>query len=107
MTARASGLVIWAWVTSTRCCVICPDTKGRHIWPGLATYRAASGAKGWTPEEIAEQIRLTRKSASPGTVHFSAKPILRNSGGVADVIQKLYGRPARVPATPWLEGKGR
>jgi len=84
------------------------NTKGRHLWPGLATYRAAAGAKGWSAGEIAEQIRLTREAGrAPGAIHFSAKPILENRGGIADELKKLYAEPARVPDSPWLDEKRR
>jgi uncharacterized lipoprotein YddW (UPF0748 family) len=84
------------------------NTKGRHLWPGLATYRAASEAKGWSTGEIAEQIRLIREAGgAPGAIHFSAKPILENRGGIADELKKVYAAPARVPDSPWLDEKRR
>jgi uncharacterized lipoprotein YddW (UPF0748 family) len=84
------------------------NTKGRHLWPGLATYRAAAEMKGWSADEIADQIRLTREaSGAPGAIHFSAKPILENRGGIADVLKKVYAEPARVPNSPWLDEKRR
>jgi uncharacterized lipoprotein YddW (UPF0748 family) len=79
------------------------NTRGRHVWPGLATYRAANSHKGWTAGEVAEQIRITREGESPGTIHFSARSILRNTNGVADVLKRVYAKPAQVPEMPWLE----
>jgi hypothetical protein len=73
----------------------------------VATYRAANDHKGWTVGEVADQIRITREGESPGTIHFSARSILRNTNGVADVLKRVYARPAKVPEMPWLARKGR
>jgi uncharacterized lipoprotein YddW (UPF0748 family) len=79
------------------------NTQKRHLWPGNASYRAAAAEKGWTVEELAEQIRVTRaQTGASGNIHFSMKPLLHNQGGVADVLAKVYDAPALVPASPWL-----
>jgi uncharacterized lipoprotein YddW (UPF0748 family) len=83
------------------------NTRGRHVWPGVATYRAANDHKGWTVGEVADQIRITREGDAPGAIHFSAKPILRNTNGVADALERVYAKPAKVPEMPWLEKKRR
>ncbi len=83
------------------------NTKNRHLWPGLYTSRVTGQEKGWPSKEIADQIAITRKQKSTdGTVHFSMKALVRNSGGVADELKKTYEEPALVPETPWLaQGK--
>jgi uncharacterized lipoprotein YddW (UPF0748 family) len=80
------------------------NPKGRHLWPGLYTSRVGQKAKGWPATEIADQIGRIRKQGAGGAVHFSMKALLRNSGGVADELRKVYAEPALVPASPWLTG---
>jgi uncharacterized lipoprotein YddW (UPF0748 family) len=83
------------------------NRRRRHLWPGLIPARVSGTARGWPAGEIVEQIKLTRKrKGATGTVHFSARAILRNSGGVADALARVYAEPALVPASPWL-GKDR
>ena len=54
-------------------------------------------------EEITDQIEVTRNQpGAGGNVHFSAKPILRNAGGLQEAFAKVYPEPALVPASPWL-----
>lgn len=79
------------------------NPKGRHLWPGNIPSRVTGEAKGWPATEIADQIAATRKQpGASGNIHFSAKPILANRGGLADVFEKVYDEPALVPASPWL-----
>ena len=82
------------------------NPKGRHLWPGLYTGRAGRKAKGWPATEIADQIGLIRKQGAGGAVHFSMKALMRNSGGVADELRKVYAEPALVPASGWLPADG-
>jgi uncharacterized lipoprotein YddW (UPF0748 family) len=79
------------------------NTQGRHLWPGNIPSRVSEREKGWPATEIRDQIVLTRKQkGAGGNVHFSMKALLRNRGGVADELAKLYREPALVPASPWL-----
>ena len=98
--AQVTPLLGWARATSGY-----EEERMTQLQQGLATYRAANGHKGWTMGEVADQIRITREGPAPGAIHFSAKPILRNTNGVADVIRQVYARPAAVPEMPWLERK--
>ncbi|MBA4064385.1 MAG: hypothetical protein C0501_11860 [Isosphaera sp.] len=81
------------------------NTKGRHLWPGLYTSRVTGAEKGWPAKEVADQVELTRKAKAGGAVHFSAKALVRNTGGVADELRAAYAEPALVPESPWLAGK--
>ena len=75
----------------------------RHLWVGNYTSRVMTeGAKGWPASEVVEQIKVTREQGAGGNVHFSMKSLLRNAGGVADELAKVYVEPALVPASPWL-----
>lgn len=79
------------------------NTKKRHLWPGLYTSRVTGAAKGWEPKEVADQIGVTRKRKdTAGAVHFSAKALVKNTGGIADELKKVYTEPALVPASAWL-----
>ena len=69
---------------------------GRPIWPGIATERV--GAKR-PAKEIGNQIELTRRGdPNPGHIHWSMKSLMRNQGGVADMLKReTYRATATVP----------
>jgi uncharacterized lipoprotein YddW (UPF0748 family) len=78
------------------------NTRGRHLWPGNIPSRVTGLEKGWPAEEIAEQVRVTRRTAgASGNIHFSMKPLLHNMGGVADALKSVYSEGALPPAMPW------
>lgn len=84
------------------------NVHGRHIWPGNFTSRVGGGGQNsWIAREVLEQIRLTREQeGATGNVHFSAKVLVQNREGMADLLrQGAYAAPAVVPASPWLDGK--
>jgi uncharacterized lipoprotein YddW (UPF0748 family) len=79
---------------------------GRHLWPGNFTSRVADGsATAWSAEEVVNQVRATRaQPGAGGNVHFSMKPLMQNRDGIVDrLTASVYGEPALVPATPWLD----
>jgi uncharacterized lipoprotein YddW (UPF0748 family) len=74
--------------------------RGTRVWPGLYTERTGDGSKkGYSRDEIANQIEATRRSGvTDGAIHFSAKCIMRNQGGIADTLARgPYAKPAAVP----------
>lgn len=79
------------------------NSKGRHLWPG---NNAAKVGADWKVDEIVNQIRLTRKQlGATGNTLWNASS-LRNTNGLADALTRsLYGQPALVPASPWLDGQ--
>ena len=81
------------------------NTRGRHVWPGLATYRAGSGASnGFALTEIAEQVRLVRqRSAPPGHIMYNGTTTLKRPEFVA-TITPLFATKAIPPAYPWMDG---
>ena len=82
------------------------NTKGRHVWPGLAAYRVADGtASAFSTTELPDQIRLTRtRSAGTGHLLYNTTSTLKKSGGaVVASIATLYAAGALVPAVPWLD----
>jgi uncharacterized lipoprotein YddW (UPF0748 family) len=82
------------------------NTLGRHIWPGLYTSRIgiAPPAKDYPPQEIIDQIAVTRsRPTAGGHVHFSMVALMENRKGISDQLRTIsYATPALVPATPWL-----
>ena len=98
------------------------NVLGRHLWPGHNTSRAAGTA--WPPDELLEQVRLTRLAGAGGDVHFSMRalmpvtatrrdsvlvgvatppPAQANAAALADRLHaQLYAEPALIPASPWL-----
>jgi len=78
------------------------NTKNRQLWPGNYTSRVTGKDKGWHASEVVEQIKATRKqTGAAGNVHFSMKPLLHNTGGIADALRSVYAESALAPAIPW------
>jgi uncharacterized lipoprotein YddW (UPF0748 family) len=80
------------------------NVKGRHVWPGLATYRAAASSNGFNRDEIARQVQLIRqRPAPPGHIMFNTTTTLKRDNGVLETLRPLYQQPALVPPFPWLD----
>ncbi len=72
---------------------------GKPIWPGIATERV--GAKR-PAGEMARQIQLTRQgdlsNNAPGHIHWNMNALMKNQGGVNDVLQRqVYQDRAEPP----------
>ena len=82
------------------------NTRGRNVWPGLATYKVSDGtASAFSTSEIPAQIELTRERTQ-GTGHllYNGTTTLKSRGGaLAASIKPLYPRPALIPGSPWLD----
>ena len=78
----------------------------RPVWPGIATERIG-GADGRGASEITSQIDLSRKIGKNwnGHIHWSAKSLVRNQGGIATKLAATYTQPAAVPPMPWVSSK--
>jgi len=77
----------------------------RPVWPGIATSRInSSDDPGRPASEITNQIDLTRKIGKNwnGHIHWSAKSLVRNQGGIATRLANTYTQPAAVPPMPWI-----
>jgi uncharacterized lipoprotein YddW (UPF0748 family) len=77
----------------------------RPVWPGIATARIQSSEDpGRRASEITNQIDLTRKIGRNwhGHIHWSAKSLVTNRGGIATRLANSYTQPAAVPPMPWL-----
>jgi uncharacterized lipoprotein YddW (UPF0748 family) len=95
-TAQAYDVLLDYWLAQ--------NPKGRHMWPGLFTSRIGAATKSYAPDEVLQQIKVTRsRPAATGHVHFSMAAIMENREGISDQLKAVsYGTPALVPATPWL-----
>ncbi|MCF6312216.1 MAG: family 10 glycosylhydrolase [Verrucomicrobiales bacterium] len=92
------------------------NSKGRHLWPGIAISRigrkGSGEGDGRSASEILTQINTTRnnRGSSPGTGHifWNEKALRRNAGKIQQsLLQSSYSERALVPASPWLgNGKG-
>lgn len=80
------------------------NRRGRHIWPGLFTSRIGAPSKEYQPQEIINQIDVTRtRPAAGGHVHFSMAALMENRKGIVDKLSSAsYPGQALVPASPWL-----
>jgi uncharacterized lipoprotein YddW (UPF0748 family) len=66
-------------------------------------YPAGNGAK-WKPEEITNQIRLTRKQpGASGHIHWNMRSLMRNETLTGLLQRDVYPEPALMPAVPWLD----
>ncbi len=83
--------------------------NGRHLYPGLAAYRAepsmTAATSLFTPSEIPRQIRFLRQNDVPGALHFRAANITATSTqGLPDSLRNdLYKRPAITPVMTWKD----
>ncbi|MDM7920666.1 MAG: family 10 glycosylhydrolase [Pyrinomonadaceae bacterium] len=82
------------------------NTKGRHLWPGLAAYRIGRN-EDWPASELIRQIEGTRKArGTAGAIHFSFKSLRNDLGGVQrELTEKVYTRDAMIPLSSWMNGK--
>lgn len=87
------------------------NVRNRALWPGLYASRLLPSENpqksGWTSDEIVGQLHEIEKgspSGSAGSVHFSARAILSNAGGVRDALRTgPYATEAVMPAMAWLD----
>ncbi len=81
------------------------STAGRHVWPGLATYRVQDGTSSqFSLTEIPDQIRATRqRTTGTGNLLYNATWTLKKNGLATTLSSDLYKDAALVPASPWLD----
>jgi uncharacterized lipoprotein YddW (UPF0748 family) len=80
----------------------------RPVWPGIATSRIGSSEDPGRPaSEITNQIDLSRKIGKNwnGHIHWSAKSLVRNQGGIATKLAGTYTQPCAIPPMPWISSK--
>jgi len=104
-TAQAFGPLLSTWILH--------NPQRRAIYPGLYTSRlpdprdpAATMPAGWSADEIAEQIALSRTLLADaglplGHIHFSAIALLQDRQGIASrLATDVYAEPALTPRLP-------
>jgi uncharacterized lipoprotein YddW (UPF0748 family) len=75
------------------------NPKGRSLWPGLSVANAGK----WKPDEIPNQIRLTRKqTGASGYILYDMKSLLLNSPLCGELERSLNSEAALVRASSWL-----
>jgi uncharacterized lipoprotein YddW (UPF0748 family) len=84
------------------------NVAGRHLWPGNYASRVGfpvTGDPAWEPEEIIEQIDITRRQGgASGNILFSMKWLRHDDATLgARLAETVYAEPALVPASPWLD----
>lgn len=78
----------------------------RPVWPGIATARIQSSEDPGRPaSEITNQIALSRQIGRNwnGHIHWSAKSLVTNRGGIATKLAGTYTQPAAIPPMPWIQ----
>ena len=82
------------------------NTKGRHLFPGIASSRIQSADdKGRPAAETIRQIDVTRLSpspAGPGHLHWSIEALRKDRGGIRQKLTASYAETSIPPASPWL-----
>jgi uncharacterized lipoprotein YddW (UPF0748 family) len=82
------------------------NTRGRILCPGLDSTKVSGRSqsrRGWQPQEIVNQIRLTRtQTGASGHIHWNMKSLMRNSAFDKVLERELYQQPALMPPSPWL-----
>ena len=80
------------------------NTMRRHVWPGLATYRAAALSNNFARTEVAEQVKIIRsRPVPPGHVSFNTQTTLIRDNGVLATLRPLFTERALVPSFPWMD----
>jgi uncharacterized lipoprotein YddW (UPF0748 family) len=76
----------------------------RPVWPGIATERIGGPEDHRPASEITRQIDISRKTGQNwnGHIHWSAKSLVRNQGGIATRLAASYTQPAAIPPMPWV-----
>jgi uncharacterized lipoprotein YddW (UPF0748 family) len=78
----------------------------RPVWPGIATTRIGGSEDNRPASEITNQIDLSRKIGKNwnGHIHWSAKSLVKNQGGISSRLANTYTQPAAIPPMPWVNG---
>jgi len=92
------------------------NPRGRLVVAGMDSTKAGRAAAGanadasrrsrvWPPEEIVNQIRITRDAPNVGGhIHWNMRALMRGAGLNEALTREVYQQPALVPALRWLGG---
>ena len=80
------------------------NTKNRHIWPGLASYRVTEQSARHIPaREIVDEIDSMRVRAHDlGHILYNMTSLMKDPDSLDEQLATVYAAPALVPASPWL-----
>jgi uncharacterized lipoprotein YddW (UPF0748 family) len=79
------------------------NTRGRHVWPGLATYRAYQATNPYPVSEIENQVRITQARTNGMLFYNTTATLSRNGGEIASTLGRdLLSDLALPPAATWL-----
>lgn len=89
------------------------NVLGRHLWPGLASYRVADGTgSAFSSAEIPNQVGIIRQQAAlargpTGAILYNASSVRSDRGGFATALQGgAFRTRALPPPTTWLDATG-
>ena len=102
-----SALLRWWAVQNTqrRLLVAGMDTTHAARSPRPGNSDPSGRRRAWPPEEIVNQIRLTRELPTPsGHIHWNMGALMRSTALDDALRREVYQQPALVPAAPWLGG---
>jgi uncharacterized lipoprotein YddW (UPF0748 family) len=80
---------------------------GKHLYIGIAVYKAGSNAAWKNPEELPNQIKLLRQNPNvQGSIYFSSTSFNRNPNGWSDSLRNNYYKSqVKIPVMDWLPAK--
>ncbi|MFI5134032.1 MAG: glycoside hydrolase family 10 protein [Chitinophagales bacterium] len=80
---------------------------GKHVYIGMAIYRAGSNAAWKNPNELPSQIRLIRQNPDvQGGIFYSSHSFNNDPNGWNDSLRNNYYKiPAQIPPMEWLPKK--
>lgn len=88
------------------------NTKHRHIWPGLASYRVTEQSPRHIPaKEIIDEIDSMRVRADDtmrvrtrdvGHILYNMTSLMKDPDSLDEKLAARYAEPALIPASPWL-----
>jgi uncharacterized lipoprotein YddW (UPF0748 family) len=71
------------------------NAKGRRVVAGHYTGLVGDPKHDWPADEIVAQVERARAAGAAGSIHFSARVLAENRGGVAEALRRgPYARPA-------------
>jgi len=79
-------------------------SSGRHIYPGIASYRMGANDGNWSSSEILNQIDTTRGYNGLGNVFYHTSSILNNYKSIYNLLKtNQYFYPANIPPMQWKD----
>lgn len=81
------------------------NTKKRHVWAGIGTYKIPSKTENFSAAEIIKQISYTREiQLTSGNIQFSFKSVRSDFDKIQTALRESsYRRDAIIPASPWIK----